>query len=72
MIDLDELDRINNAGDRYGHITPGVVAELIAEVRKLREDADRWQTHVRLLRNNHAESVVNELVDAVEFARGLS
>ena len=36
MIDIDELERINNAGDRYGHITPGVVAELIAEVRRMR------------------------------------
>lgn len=43
MTDIDELDRINNAGDRYGHITPGVVAELIAEVRRLREDAERFQ-----------------------------
>ncbi|NPT59078.1 hypothetical protein [Paraburkholderia elongata] len=41
MIDLDELDRINRAGDRYGHITPGKVAELIAEVRRLREDKAR-------------------------------
>lgn len=39
---LDEIERINNAGDRYGHITPGVVAELCAEVRRLREDAERW------------------------------
>lgn len=43
MIDLDELSRINTAGDRYGHITPGVVAELIGEVRRLREDRDRYQ-----------------------------
>jgi len=41
MIDLDELSRLNNAGDRYGHITPGVVAELIAEVRRLREESTR-------------------------------
>lgn len=40
MIDIDELERINNAGDRYGHITPGVVAELIAEVRRLREEVE--------------------------------
>jgi len=37
MIELDQIERINNAGDRYGHITPGVIAELIAEVRRLRE-----------------------------------
>lgn len=43
MIDIDELERINNAGDRYGHITPGVVAELITEVRALREDAERYR-----------------------------
>jgi len=36
-LDLDQIERINNAGDRYGHITPGVVAELCAEVRRLRE-----------------------------------
>lgn len=36
-LELEELERINAAGDRYGHITPGVVAELIAEVRNLRE-----------------------------------
>ena len=41
--DIDELDRINRAGDRYGHITPEVVAELIAEVRRLREDRERYQ-----------------------------
>lgn len=38
--DLDELSRLNTAGDRYGHITPGVVAELIAEVRRLREEEE--------------------------------
>lgn len=37
ILDLDQLERINTAGDRYGHITPGVVAELCAEVRRLTE-----------------------------------
>lgn len=36
--EIDELDRINKAGDRYGHITAGIVAELIEEVRRLREE----------------------------------
>jgi hypothetical protein len=37
MIDIDELERIAKAGDRYGHNTSGVTLELIAEVRRLRE-----------------------------------
>ena len=46
MIDIDEWDRINRAGDRYGHITPGVVAELIAEVRAWRNEAVAHQAFV--------------------------
>lgn len=38
MIDIDELERITKAGDRYGHVTLGRVLELIAEVRRLREE----------------------------------
>jgi hypothetical protein len=38
MIDIDELERIIKAGDRYGHVTPGRVLELIAELRQLRAD----------------------------------
>lgn len=36
MTDIEELERIVRAGDRYGHNTPGVTLELIAEVRRLR------------------------------------
>jgi len=49
MIDVEELERIVKAGDRYGHNTPGVTLELIAEVRALREDAERY----RWLRAQH-------------------
>lgn len=39
MIDLDELDRMLDAGDRFGHAaSPAVVRELIAEVRRLRAE----------------------------------
>jgi hypothetical protein len=37
MIDIDDLERIVKAGDRYGYVTPGRTLELIAEVRSLRE-----------------------------------
>lgn len=37
-IDLDQLERIVKAGDRYGHNTPAVTLELIAEVRRLQEE----------------------------------
>jgi hypothetical protein len=30
MIDIEELERIVKAGDRYGHNTPGVTLALIA------------------------------------------
>lgn len=43
MIDLDQLERIVRGGDRYGHNTPGVTLDLIAEVRRLREDAERYR-----------------------------
>ncbi|MDR9052086.1 hypothetical protein [Burkholderia multivorans] len=36
MIDIDQLERIVRGGDRYGHNTPGVALELIAEIRRLR------------------------------------
>ena len=36
MIDIDEIERIAKAGDLYGHNTPSVTLELIAEVRRLR------------------------------------
>jgi hypothetical protein len=48
---------------------PAAILALIAEVRALREDAERWQTHVRLIRNRHAADVANELVRAVDNAR---
>lgn len=44
MIDLDEIERIANAGDAYGHVTTcATVLALIAEVRALREDAERYR-----------------------------
>ncbi|SDH10253.1 hypothetical protein SAMN05216466_107105 [Paraburkholderia phenazinium] len=43
-LDLDQIERINTAGDRYGHITPGVVVELIAEVRRLRAELNSFVT----------------------------
>lgn len=63
--DLDELDRINNAGDRYGHITPGVVAELIAEVRRLREAIRLQANTVRTAMdaNTHASGIRLELAE---------
>lgn len=36
MTDIDQLERIIRAGDRYGHNTPGVTLELIAEIRRMR------------------------------------
>lgn len=39
MIDIDEMERIVKAGDRYGHFAQGAILALIAEVRALREDA---------------------------------
>jgi hypothetical protein len=35
-LDLDEIQRIAEAGDSYGHISPALALELVAEVRKLR------------------------------------
>jgi hypothetical protein len=44
MIDLDELERIATAGDPWGYAaTPKNILELVAEVRRLREDAERYQ-----------------------------
>lgn len=63
--ELDELDRINRAGDRYGHITPGVLAELIEEVRRLRE-AIRLQAnavHTAMDANTRASSIRLELAE---------
>jgi hypothetical protein len=38
-VDLDEVERLARARDRYGHITPEVVLSLAAELRALRRFA---------------------------------
>lgn len=48
-INLDELERIAKAGDPWGYAaTPKNILELIAEVRRLREDAERWRSGAKM------------------------
>jgi hypothetical protein len=59
-INLDELERIATAGDPWGYAaTPRNILELVAEVRRLREDAAdwkrRWQDAV-----DHASEAITE------------
>lgn len=44
-INLDELERIATAGDPWGYAaTPKNILELVAEVRRLREETDSLMT----------------------------
>ncbi|HEX7911764.1 MAG TPA: hypothetical protein VF534_27235 [Paraburkholderia sp.] len=55
MLDIEELARINLAGDLYGHITPRVVGELIAEVRRLNNAEALILSYVAALLSNNVE-----------------
>lgn len=68
---LDELSRLNNAGDRYGHITPGVVAELIAEMRRLRE-AMKLQANAARMGMDAAKTGGAIMLELAEQARAES
>jgi hypothetical protein len=49
-IDINEIERIAKAGDPWGYAaTPANVLELIAEVRRLREEIVAFKAHDRTL-----------------------
>ena len=65
-IDIDEIERIAKAGDPWGYAaTPANILALIAEVRALREDAQRWH----LVRDQASIYQGNNIGCFVEFKK---
>lgn len=85
MIDIDEMERIVKAGDRYGHFAQGAILALIAEVRALREDKARLDFYEANLESDRSregiysvwlehgwgqEFTANSFREAIDHARG--
>jgi hypothetical protein len=72
MIDIDELERIIKAGDRYGHVTPGRVLELIAELRQVRAESECMRERLEIDTRHQWDGIACRDVTISEQGRVIS